>query len=74
MNVKSIFGAALLALSTGASAALQIGQPAPTFSGEAMRFVARITGQSSNASTIELAVRRLVDGEITCQGSCRVET
>jgi peroxiredoxin len=33
MNVKSIFGAALLALSTGASAALQIGQPAPTFSG-----------------------------------------
>ena len=33
MNVKSIFGAALLALSTGASAALQVGQPAPTFTG-----------------------------------------
>jgi peroxiredoxin len=33
MNLKSIFGAALLALSTGASAALQIGQPAPAFSG-----------------------------------------
>lgn len=33
MNVKSIFGAALLALSTGASAALQVGQPAPIFTG-----------------------------------------
>ena len=33
MNIKSILGAALLALSSGASAALQIGQPAPAFTG-----------------------------------------
>lgn len=33
MNFKSLFGAALLALSTGASAALQVGQPAPSFTG-----------------------------------------
>lgn len=33
MNLKTLFGAALLALSTGASAALQVGQPAPAFTG-----------------------------------------
>ena len=48
--------------------------PAPTFTGEPMRFVATISGRAPGASTIELAVRRLADGEITCQGSCRVET
>jgi peroxiredoxin len=33
MQLKTLFGAALLALSTGASAALQVGQPAPAFTG-----------------------------------------
>jgi peroxiredoxin len=33
MNLKTLFGAALLALSSGASAALQVGQPAPAFTG-----------------------------------------
>lgn len=33
MKLKTLFGAALLALSTGASAALQVGQPAPVFTG-----------------------------------------
>jgi peroxiredoxin len=33
MILKTLFGAALLALSTGATAALQIGQPAPAFTG-----------------------------------------
>lgn len=33
MNFKSLIGAALLALSTSASAALQVGQPAPSFTG-----------------------------------------
>ncbi len=33
MKLKTLFGAALLALSTGASAALQVGQPAPAFTG-----------------------------------------
>lgn len=33
MPLKTLFGAALLALSTGAAAALQIGQPAPAFTG-----------------------------------------
>ena len=52
----------------------QVMFPAPTFSGEPMRFAAKISDRSPGASTIELAVRRLADGEITCRGSCRVET
>jgi acyl dehydratase len=51
----------------------QVMFPAPTFTGEPMRFVARISGQSQGASTIELAVRRRADGVITCQGFCKVE-
>ena len=33
MNLKTLFGAALLAFSTGAASALQVGQPAPVFTG-----------------------------------------
>lgn len=52
----------------------QVMFPAPTFAGEAMRFVANAIERSAGETTIELAVRRLADGEITCQGSCRVKT
>lgn len=46
--------------------------PAPTFTGEPMRFHASITRQDDSASEIELSVTRVSDGEVTCRGSCRV--
>ena len=46
--------------------------PAPTFTGEPMRFHAAITRQENAASDIELRVTRVSDGEITCQGTCRI--
>ena len=46
--------------------------PAPTFTGEPMRFHAEITDEDGSAKTVSLAVTRVSDGEVTCQGHCRV--
>jgi len=46
--------------------------PAPTFANELMRFQARIAGEADELSALELLVTRESDGEITCQGNCRV--
>ena len=46
--------------------------PAPTFANEPMRFQARIAGEAESLSELELLVTRESDGEITCQGNCRV--
>jgi len=46
--------------------------PAPTFANELMRFQARIAGAADELSALELLVTRESDGEITCQGNCRV--
>jgi acyl dehydratase len=49
--------------------------PAPTFSGEPLSFTATVTGSATgwaaNAVTIELEVRRIADGVVTCRGWCR---
>lgn len=46
--------------------------PAPTFANEPMRFQARIADEAEAFSELELLVTRESDGEITCQGNCRV--
>lgn len=46
--------------------------PAPTFTDESMRFHAEITQSSGPDTALKLAVTRVSDGEVTCQGSCRV--
>ena len=46
--------------------------PAPTFADEPMRFHAELTGTSRMVREVRLEVSRVSDGEITCQGSCRV--
>lgn len=48
--------------------------PAPTFTGEAMRFTAAVTGVGSEDASLELSlcVERIEDGLVTCQGNCRV--
>ena len=46
--------------------------PAPTFANEPMRFQARIAGAADALIELELLVTRESDGEITCQGNCRV--
>ena len=46
--------------------------PAPTFTDEPMRFQAAITRQEGSARELELSVTRVSDGEVTCQGNCRV--
>ena len=46
--------------------------PAPTFTGEPMRFHASITRREDAASEIAMSVIRVSDGEVTCQGNCRV--
>lgn len=50
---------------------LQVMFPAPTFTGEAMGFAATVSGVEADGMSIELEVRRLADGEVTCCGSCR---
>ena len=47
--------------------------PAPTFTGDAMRFTAAVSGGDDETS-LELALRveRVEDGLVTCQGHCRV--
>jgi acyl dehydratase len=52
--------------------------PAPTFSGEPLSFTATVTGSATgwaaNAVTIELEVRRIADGVVTCRGWCRTDS
>ena len=48
--------------------------PAPTFTDEPMRFHAAIAQQEGSVREIALEVTRVSDGEITCQGNCRVAT
>jgi acyl dehydratase len=49
--------------------------PAPTFSGETMRFTAAVIGGRGDDTSLELSLRveRVEDGLVTCQGHCRVE-
>ena len=46
--------------------------PAPTFTDEPMRFSARIMQAEGALTEVKLEVRRINDGEVTCQGSCGV--
>jgi hypothetical protein len=46
--------------------------PAPTFADEPMRFHARVARDADTYTELELSVTRESDGEITCQGNCRV--
>lgn len=46
--------------------------PAPTFADEPMRFHVAITRQGDTQRELKLAVTRVTDGEVTCQGSCSV--
>ncbi|MGI9260678.1 MAG: MaoC/PaaZ C-terminal domain-containing protein [Woeseiaceae bacterium] len=46
--------------------------PAPTFAGEPMRFSAGIQRTEGTLTEVNLEVRRVADGEVTCQGSCEV--
>ena len=57
----------------GRVAEQQVVFPAPTFTGEAMSFSAAVQAHSESSLGIELEVRRLADGEVTCRGSCRVK-
>lgn len=46
--------------------------PAPTFADEPMRFHVEVAQQSGGHTDLKLEVTRVADGELTCQGSCRV--
>lgn len=46
--------------------------PAPTFTDEPMRFSAEITQAEGALTELSFEVRRVSDGEVTCQGSCEV--
>ena len=46
--------------------------PAPTFTEEPMRFSAKITQAESALTELSFEVRRISDGEVTCQGHCGV--
>jgi acyl dehydratase len=46
--------------------------PAPTFTGERMRFTAAVTDTDDRAARVKLEVLRVVDGTVTCQGHARV--
>jgi acyl dehydratase len=48
--------------------------PAPTFTDEPMRFNVRPEPSEGNETQLSLTVERVHDGEITCQGHCRVTT
>ena len=56
----------------GRVAEQQVMFPAPTFTGEAMSFSATLQDQAPHGLDVDLEVRRLADGEVTCRGSCRV--
>ncbi len=46
--------------------------PAPTFADDPMRFSAEITQAEAAFTELSFEVSRVSDGEITCQGNCRV--
>ena len=46
--------------------------PAPTFADEPMQFSAELRQAESSGVELSLEVRRVNDGEITCQGHCKV--
>ena len=46
--------------------------PAPTFAGEPMQFSAKLGDAAGEGVELSLEVRRVNDGEITCQGRCKV--
>jgi acyl dehydratase len=47
--------------------------PAPTYAGEAMRFVVTVNSKrDSGWLDCNLEVTRIADGDVTCQGKCEV--
>ena len=46
--------------------------PAPTFADEPMQFSAELRQAEGSGVELGLEVRRVNDGEITCQGHCKV--
>ena len=46
--------------------------PAPTYADEPMRFAVTVTGGSDDDLELELNVKRINDGIVTCQGRARV--
>lgn len=46
--------------------------PAPTYTDEPMLFAVTVTGETDDEFELELAVTRMDDGEVTCQGHARV--
>ena len=57
----------------GRVAEQQVVFPAPTFTDEPMSFTATLRERSAHDLGVDLEVRRLADGELTCRGLCRVE-
>ena len=45
--------------------------PAPTYAGEPMQFAVSVTANSKDGLDLELEVKRVNDGVITCQGHAR---
>jgi len=46
--------------------------PAPTYAGEAMRFAITVRDRSTGDVTLDLEVKRIGDGVVTCQGQARL--
>ena len=46
--------------------------PAPTYAGEAMRFTILVKDRGAGEIELDLEVRRVDDGVVTCQGQARV--
>ena len=46
--------------------------PAPTYVNEPMKFTVNIIGGAGNGIALELEVKRMDDGVVTCQGQARV--
>ena len=46
--------------------------PAPTYADESMQFAVTVTGGSDDELELELNVKRINDGIVTCQGHARV--
>jgi acyl dehydratase len=46
--------------------------PAPTYAGEPMRFAVAVKNRDEAALELELEVKRVDDGVVTCQGVARV--
>jgi acyl-CoA thioesterase FadM len=46
--------------------------PAPTFADEPMQFSAKLRQAEGSEVELSLEVKRVNDGQITCQGHCKV--